>query len=311
MSIGIYKLNFTGTDKVYIGQSRRLEKRLAEHLALFRSGNHSRKMQAAYLEFGSPTLEVLCECTIEELKEFENETIEIWDAVNNGFNSAYKAGEYAPMYGELHGNSKYSNLQILEVLDLLVQYPPLTFNDITKITGVSLYVISDISSIKTHNWLLEASPIKYNLLVSLKGNRNKGDTSTSSVYSNSKIIEVFNLLTEDTLIGLHTISNITKVSYCVVASISSGNNHTWLKDMYPDKYKLLINRKGLRSSVSNSAISKGIVYPLIQDPDGNMYSINNTRKFAMEHNLNPSHLGKVLNGKAKTHRGWKLAESKE
>lgn len=309
-TIGIYKLNFTGTDKVYIGQSRTLEIRLNQHLSLFRSGNHTIKMQAAYSLYGKPTLEVLCECSVEELNEFENETIEIWDAVDNGFNSVYKAGEYASMYGEAHGHSVYSNIQILEVLEYIID-KKLTFSSISSITGVHITTIESISQGIGHKWLQKACPEKYELLLSMKGRRTRGELSPNSKYLNLKIIEVFNYLVDKPEIPIKQVSTLTEVSYSTVKSIASGSSHSWLKESYPEKYAKLMLLKGTRSSSSRSAASKGILYPNIIDPDGIVHTIENCRLFATNHSLDQAALGRVLNGKAKTHKGWKLAESKE
>ena len=39
-------------------------------------------------------------------------------------------------------------------------------------------------------------------------------------------------------------------------------------------------------------------------PDGEEVHIHNMRKFCLEHNLQPSAMSKVLNGKSKHHKGW-------
>ncbi len=148
MTTGIYKLNFIGTDKVYIGKGTNIESRLARHINLLKNNSHSRKMNAAYAEFGTPIMEILCECSIEELNSFENETIEIYSSVNNGFNTLYCAeampdGSLCP--GELNGRAKYSNIQITEVFNILVDSPTLLYKGISSITGVSINVIEEIA----------------------------------------------------------------------------------------------------------------------------------------------------------------------
>ncbi len=234
MTIGIYKLNFTGTDKVYIGQSRRLEKRLAEHISLLKSDSHTIKMQEAYKDFGEPSIEILCECSIEELSDFENETIEIWNAVDNGFNTCYKATDTPTciLRGEEHGMSKASNIQIIDI-----------FN----------YLVSNTFTVKQ-------------------------------------------------------ISILTNVSVNIVYQIAEGVGHKWLQEVYPVAYEKLTELKGTRNT---SAITKGIIYPNIISPEGEVFNVTNTRKFAREHNLNHSNLGRVLNSKANSHKGWVLASKKE
>lgn len=172
MTIGIYKLNFIGTDKVYIGQSRLVERRLQQHLLLLRAGTHSRKMQAGYEKYGEPSLDLLCECNIEELNSFELETIEIYNSVECGFNSTYIVGEYSPSPGELNGQSVYTNIQILEVFNYLVDFPNLSAEEIHNITKVSVHVIYDISRGSKHTWISKEYPERYTQLLSIKGNRN-------------------------------------------------------------------------------------------------------------------------------------------
>ena len=171
MSIGIYKLNFTGTDKVYIGQSRTLETRLNGHLDKLKSGNGSKKMQAAYFDFGSPTLEVLLECTVEELDTLERETIEKFNAVENGFNTLHYSGEYTPLPGELNGMSKYTNIQILEVFDFLIE-GKLLYKDISKVTSVDGGIIRQISRGNNHTWIKHHNPEGYKIMISRLGSRN-------------------------------------------------------------------------------------------------------------------------------------------
>ncbi len=228
MTTGIYKLNFTGTDKVYIGKGKSIEGRLCDHLRNLRNKEHSKKMNSAYAEFGMPTLEVLCECLESELNEFENETIEIYDSVDNGFNTLYCA-EDMPTGGP------------------------------------------------------------------------SGDLNGKSKYSNSKIIEVFNLLVSR--LSLKEVVTLTNVSYDVVSDVSSGVRHSWLAEEFPEKYATMLSYVGNRRLAS----MRGVVYLKLLSPVGIVYTVENIRAFAREHELSASALCSVLNGKHIQHKGWKLA----
>ena len=114
MAIGIYILIFTGTEKVYIGQSKNLELRLSQHKSLFKTGSASQKMQAAFNAYGFPTMEVLIECEESELDSLEYETIALYNSVDNGFNTRKSAGGGANLWGDLNGRAKYSNAQITD-----------------------------------------------------------------------------------------------------------------------------------------------------------------------------------------------------
>lgn len=173
MTIGIYKLNFTGTDKAYIGQcSTDIEKiRYKQHLRSFKNGTASKKLQEAYNTYGSPTIEILCECTEEELDKTENEAIEIFNSVNKGFNTLETAGAFPDNRGENCGASKYTNEQIISVFKLLVYYPEKLYSNISEISEISVSTIEAISGGKNHRWLKDKFPEEYTLLMGLKGNR--------------------------------------------------------------------------------------------------------------------------------------------
>lgn len=161
MTIGIYRLNFPNTTKCYIGQSLDIESRFHTHLNKMRKQESSIKLNAAFLEYGEPTLEVLSECTPEELDEFETETIEIFDAVNNGFNRCSTPGGKTSLVGEYHPMSTYTDTQIVEVLELLTQDDYIDISEIVDITKVSKSVILGISCLHQHKWLEKLYPEQY------------------------------------------------------------------------------------------------------------------------------------------------------
>lgn len=172
MTCGIYKLSFVGTTKVYIGQSKNIEYRFTQHLYKLNKSTSSKKLQEAYTLYGAPNLDILTECSIEELNVFEKEAIAIWDSVNLGFNT-YEENRGTPPRirerGEDSASSIYTNTQILEVLDYLVDQPNLTALQISEETNINVATIRAISALNEHKWLKDAQPIKYSQLESLKG----------------------------------------------------------------------------------------------------------------------------------------------
>lgn len=238
MTCGIYKISFNGTDKVYIGQSTDCNRRLSEHKKLCKSGKWPKKLQEAYLTYGDFMFEILLECAPEELSYLENLAIELYDSYSNGLNGVSTA-ESMPInhtFGEDHPNSKYSNKQLLEVLDLLTN-PSLSFNEI---------------------------------------------------------------------------SSITLVHRSTINSIARGVGALWLKTKYPDKWNLAQDVRKDRNSIvlskSNSASSKGIEYPKIKSPNGEIFKVTNIRAFAREHGLDSSSLAKLLKRKEHyhSHKGWTI-----
>lgn len=184
MTIGIYRLVFPNTNKVYVGQSVNIEKRFLQHLHNMRNNLANYKLNEAYKVYGKPTLDILVECRIDELDECEDESIEIFNSVNNGFN-IYSYANQVPSSnkGADAANSKYSKLQILEVFELLVHHTELSSLQIEKITKVSSSVISKISCGTLHTWLKEEYPDKYVVLLDLVGARSKARTIVSDKLS--------------------------------------------------------------------------------------------------------------------------------
>jgi group I intron endonuclease len=175
MTIGIYRLVFTGTDKCYVGQSINIEARFKQHLSSLEKRKANYKLLEAYDAYGTPSLEVLCECSKQELNTLEEEAISIFNSVTNGFN-IYESATDTPIYfGQDHPKSKYSNEQILFAAELLCN-PTNKGKYISDKTGVSLYTIQDIASLDSHGWIKEANPEIYNKLVALKGTRKNPKT---------------------------------------------------------------------------------------------------------------------------------------
>lgn len=231
MTIGIYRLLFSRTDKVYIGQSINIEKRFKEHIFSLRREEASKKLQEAYSIYGTPSFEILVECTKEDLDLYEKEAIEIFNSVKNGLNYT-SGGSCAPS--------------------------------------------------------------------------TKGPGASRAIFSKEQILSVFNLLIENKL-QIKEISKLTGVTESAIWPIAGLKNHKWLEDEFPRQYAILVSLNGTRNT-KQSAASKGIIYPLIISPLGEMFNVTNIRHFALAHKLDNSHLGAVLKGKAKSHKGWKLYE---
>ena len=187
MTCGIYKLSFHGLDQVYIGQSINIEKRFREHLATIKSGLSSAKLIEAYEKYGNPNLEILYECSIEELDLEEEAAIEVWDSFANGLNSRDKStgGGYGS-YGDRNARSKYSNKEIEKVFFMLLDKYSTGYSNeyIAGLTGVSKWVVNSISNGYLHTWLGIKYPDKYNELI------NKKHTKSGSAEQRGKICPV-------------------------------------------------------------------------------------------------------------------------
>lgn len=238
MTCGIYRLVFGGTDKCYIGQSVNIEYRYTQHLYKFKNRSAQQKLLRAYDVYGVPTLDILAESNRADLDREEKEAIEIFDSVENGFNT----------YQENRGR------------------PPET--------------------------------------------RKCGEDSASSIYSNAQIEEAFLYLVDCQNMTALEISKETSISVHTIRAIAGLNQHKWLKLKFPEKYSILESSKGMSNKSDKfSAAARGIQYPAVISPLGVVYSnITNAKKFCEEHNLTRSNFGEVLNGRRKSHKGWRLNE---
>lgn len=203
MTIGIYKLIFNDTDKVYVGQSNCIEKRWTSHNSCMRLGKASPKLQYAYSTYGLKGYEILCECSLEELNSTEVEAIGLYDSFNNGFNSSPSAT--GPC---LHGESNPSALETddtyREILRLLVQASPsLNKREISEICNVSIYTVRHIAALETHAWLKEDMPIEYAKLLCLKSIPHYRGTQYPKLVSPDGVVhEVINITKFAKLHGL-------------------------------------------------------------------------------------------------------------
>jgi group I intron endonuclease len=170
MTIGIYCLNFKGTNQVYIGQSTNIKERYWRHLYQLENSTHSCRMQQAYLNYGKPTLTILLECSKEELDDNEEEAISIFNSYTNGFNSRNKAAGGNTLKGPEHGSAKYTRDQIIDCMYLLA-YSTNTAKEISKKLDIGQTVVEGISRGVGHLWLKEEYPEVYSTMLSYKNCR--------------------------------------------------------------------------------------------------------------------------------------------
>lgn len=168
MCSGIYALVFNDCEKIYVGQSVNIDKRYKEHLYAFNRGDSNKKLLQAYKLYGKPELFLLEEANV-DLDTLELEYITKLNTVDNGLNEW--CGPIKVLRGEKHPNSKYSDKQVLEVIDLLTSSNILSFAEISEKTGVSVYSVENISSGKVGAHLKSTIPEKYEILEARRGAR--------------------------------------------------------------------------------------------------------------------------------------------
>lgn len=172
MTCGIYIMYFENTDKVYIGQSRDIEKRISQHTLLFKNRTASKKLMEAIDTFGLPKIEILEECPESDLDFLEEYYFKEFDSINNGFNTRSSATSGGiNCYGDKNGRSKYTNKQIINVLFALIDTPHIKYEEIADNTGVSRSMVVDIACGNSHKWLAREYPEEYLILTKLLGKR--------------------------------------------------------------------------------------------------------------------------------------------
>lgn len=180
---------------------------------------------------------------------------------------------------------KYGNLPIMEILE------ECSISDLDKL---EIFYIREFDSINSG----------YNIT---QGGASPGGTeATRSKYTREELVEIFLLLTDKSLTN-KDIVEITKKPYSLISAIAYNARHKWLSEEFPEKRKEIdtIIDLNLRSSLCNDYNARnGVVYNVI-DPMGKYHSFSNIRQFALQNNLNPSHLNQVILGHEQQHKGWR------
>lgn len=284
MTIGIYILKFSGTDMVYVGQSVHIEERFSQHIRSLRNKNANSKLQNAYYKYGIPTLQIILECSIDELFNAETEAIEIYDSINNGYNLILP--NQAPvMAGISNPNSKYTERDYYNVL-LLLGIPGNSWKRIAELTGVSEYVISHISALESHFWLKEKFPEEYERVKYIKNNSGRQCAFMQGVIY-PKIVSPAGEIYE-----VHHVTNFAK-------------EHNLLQ---PKLHEVLTGTRNTHKGWHLETFKSRGPYPDVVSPEGIVYTIlfKELTSFCNTHNLNKSNFHSMISGKTKSCKGWKL-----
>lgn len=113
--IGIYKIQNKQNNKIYIGQSNDIERRIKEHCSPNRCKQSRIPVDMAIYKYGKEnfTYEVLEECSINELNGKEEYWIKFYDAVNQGYNCSY-GGEQQSI-GSNNGKAKLTEEDVIYI----------------------------------------------------------------------------------------------------------------------------------------------------------------------------------------------------
>lgn len=306
MTCGIYKLNFRGTDKVYIGKSKNIEYRWIKHKYDITSGRTSKKLLEAYNLYGLPTIEIICECPECELPVAEAEAIEIYNSILNGFNTvaAINSINVEHACGESSGHTKYYNKQIEQAFEYVCLYPELTYKDIEDITGVNKSTIAMIVCGQQHKWLKNIFPEEYDRVI--QSLRRKILSKHAYLPEFIKFIRVSN---EFPKITVDEHAKVLNISANILRNVAAGRTAAkLLKETIPEDYAKFMQLKYMRNNSGTTAAKKGKQVPtLINVGTGEIAeNIQNIAEFSRQHGLTQSAIGAVILGKRATHKGWKV-----
>lgn len=171
MTSGIYLLRFKN-NSVYIGQSKDIHRRFTTHCNRLVKGIHvNLKMSTTYSKYGLPKLEILLECSSDELDINEKEAIEIYDSINNGLNIAPSGGAFPVLIGESNGFAKYSDSDIISAIEYISNNLEQPLKVSAKILGIQYSTVKNICNGTSHKWLSNKTPEAYCKVISYKGKR--------------------------------------------------------------------------------------------------------------------------------------------
>ena len=149
--IGIYKIENTKNNNVYIGQSTKIERRWSEHLGYLQKGtHHCKKLQEDFRRFGisSFSFSIIVLCGVEELDFLEKSYI-------NYYSLRTKIYNYGINSKELEENKILipNNINLLKCNSILAQ-------------KIFIYLVNDVNIYEKDNYTLSVASLSKKLNVS-------------------------------------------------------------------------------------------------------------------------------------------------
>lgn len=179
MTCGIYlgSPKNISIDKVYIGQSTNIEKRINRHNRDMRNGVHSKKMQEAFNTYGEFEWEILLESNT-NLDNLETQYIKLFNACTDGFNTYEDTSDAPIVYGTANAKVRDLDKDLTKlILNTTLSFPTYSKEKIAQLTNCKMHVVSYIWYGDNRQWLLDMFPIEYQKVRDLLGNRQIGGRS--------------------------------------------------------------------------------------------------------------------------------------
>lgn len=169
MTIGIYSLYWEKQDLIYIGQSVNIERRFREHISKLIRGTHfNKKLQEAYIKYGTPTNNILEILPSNLLDSREIYWIKEFNSYEIGLNSSI--GGKSGGFGINAPYSKYTEFDRRYVLKLLTRIN-LSYGKIAELANVNISLVKGIAHKAAHTDLENKYPNTYRRMLLVKSNR--------------------------------------------------------------------------------------------------------------------------------------------
>lgn len=198
---GIYLIRNNVNNKVYIGQSVDIKRRIGEHLRSAQPEKYSKKSERdtntpihkAMQKYGIENFEVqiLEKCSRETLNDKEIYWIQIFDSTNynKGYNITSGGQNNFALKGEKHSQAKLTQNDVNSIINLL-KTSNLSFSEIAQQFSISTSTICMINTGKT--W--KNNQLKYPIRITNSGL--KGEKNHQSHFSEKEVMMIRKLYSE-------------------------------------------------------------------------------------------------------------------
>ena len=163
---------------------------------------------------------------------------------------------------------------------------------------------------KEKGWIAEFDSCKNGLNIGNGGaSGGSGCYGPTSKYREEQVILAMTYLGMEKLYNSTQIEELTGVARAAVRLISCGKSHTWLEEVYPIEYLAMRNNQKLGrvgTAYGTVLAAVGQDLPTLIAPDGEEYEVENIREFCRLFQLDRRHLSRVIQGVAKSHKGFSL-----
>ena len=284
---GIYKILNTLTNRVYIGQAARFERRWYDHKRHLLNGKHQNKFllndfnkckeelgHDDFLEFH--VLEVMQSSSKEERNKREEEWIkQHWDKQDLCYNFHKKT--------EAKDRSCYSNTPE-ETSKIISNNMKAVWRDETKnqkrLNTIHSEEYKTSQSQKMKKKWLEPSYSERQKILATEANRKTSSERMKKKWASDPEYR----------------EKMVKIN----KELGTKRQRFW-DNLSEDQKTVIINK---RRTATKKALAKH--HGKIQAPDGSVYEVFNAREFSLRHGLSPSLLCEVFHGNRKQHKGWML-----